>query len=149
MSNEVSSKEALQTAYGVSQQELGALEEAVIDICERHEDKEARFGSSMVSRLWALSDHVDSRVKGALLLGVKKTLGVVSTHYQVDFAALEDGYIIKEDLSDDQIVAVVDQADAAAMPVAEKLAAFFEGELLPDDGADAGDEDAMPEETAP
>lgn len=124
VSNEVSSRQALQTACKASQQELSTLEGAVIDICERHEDKEAQFGSSMVSRLQALSDHVDSRMRGALLFGVKKALGVVSTHYKVDLAALEDGYIIKEDLSDDQIVAAVDQADATAMPVAEKLAAF-------------------------
>ena len=82
------SREALQTAYEASQQELSTLERAVIDVCERHEDKEARSGSSTVSRLRALSDHVDSRVRDALLVGVKKALGVVSTHYQVDLAAL-------------------------------------------------------------
>jgi hypothetical protein len=35
----------------------------------------------VASRLWALGDHVARRMRGALRLGIQKTLGVVQSHY--------------------------------------------------------------------
>ena len=70
------------------------------------------------------------RLKGALRLGVQKALGVVSTHYVVDFEQLATGYIIP-DGDDDAKVDAMEQADATAEGAASALAELFESELLP------------------
>jgi hypothetical protein len=41
----------------------------------------------------SLGDWLTERLKGALRLGVQKALGVVSTHYIVNFEQLATGYI--------------------------------------------------------
>jgi hypothetical protein len=48
----------------------------------------AQAGSSLASRLRALSGHVSRRMRRALHLAVQKALGVVGSHYQVDFEAV-------------------------------------------------------------
>ena len=45
-------------------------------------------------------------LKGALRLGVQKALGVISTHYVVDFEHLATGYIIPDDDDDAKIEAM-------------------------------------------
>ena len=142
--DESKSKEAFQTAYELSQQELNSLESIVVGVCERLEDKEARSGSSLVSRVQALGDYMDFRVRDALLLGVKKALGVVSTHYQISLPDVATGYVVQQDLSDDEAMAAIDQADAAAAETAETLASIFEGELFPNIGEDGGVDPSAP-----
>ena len=136
--DESKSKEAFQTAYELSQQELNSRESVVVGVCKRLEDKEARSGSLLVSRVQALGDYMDFRVRDALLLGVKKALGVVSTHYQISLPDVATGYVVQQDLSDDEALATIDLADAAAAETAETLASIFEGELFPDAGEDGG-----------
>ena len=89
-------------------------------------------GSSLSSRLRSLGGRIIERVKGALRLGVRKTLGVVSTHYLIDLKALTVGYIVTEGLDDDAMVAAMDQADADTDGPAVALADLFEDDLLPD-----------------
>ena len=71
------------------------------------------------------------RLKGALHLGVQKALGVVSTHYIVNFEQLATGYIIPNG-DDDAKVDALEQADAVAEGAASALSKLFEGDLLPD-----------------
>ena len=71
------------------------------------------------------------RLKGALHLGVQKALGVVSTHYVVDFEHLATGYIVP-DGDDDAKIEAMEQADAGAEGAATTLAGLFEGDLFPD-----------------
>ena len=78
------------------------------------------------------------RLKGALRLVVQKALGVVSTHYIVDFEYLATGYIVP-DGNDDAKVEAMEQADAGAESAATTMAGLFEGDLFPND-ADDGDE---------
>lgn len=101
-------------------------------------------GSSVISRLWALSVLVASRLKHALLLSVQKTLGVVSTHYQVNLGEVAAGYVIAKDLSDDKTLAVVEQADAATANAAKAPSTFFQGDLFLDGDEDEGDVDGVP-----
>nr|CAB3505084.1 unnamed protein product [Digitaria exilis] len=93
-------------------------------------------GSSLASRLRALGGHFTSRVKEALLLGVRKALGVVTTHYQADLSKLAAGYVVADDLNDEEAVAAMEEADAAADGTARVLAGHFEGVLFP--GEDGG-----------
>ena len=139
--------EALQIAYTKAQEEFQDLEGAALAACREVEGAEGWSGSSLSSRLRSLGGRVVERLKGALRLGVQKTLGVVSTHYLVDFEVLTAGYIVAEGLDDDATVAAIDQADAAAEGPASRLAALFEDELLPD--ADEGEDAAASSLRAP
>jgi hypothetical protein len=60
------------------------------------EEGEAQAGSSLASRLRALGGHVTERMRRALHLGVQKALGVVRSHYEVNFEALAEGYVVPE-----------------------------------------------------
>ena len=88
------------------------------------------------------------RLWGALRLGVQKALGVVSTHYIVDFAHLATGYIVP-DGDADIVIDVMEQADAASKGAAATLAEHFEGDLFP--GTDDDEEVEAPgaEQDAP
>jgi len=87
---------------------------------------------------------VTERLKGTLRLGVQKALGVVSTHYIIDFEHLATGYIIP-DGDDDAKVEAMEQADVGAEGAVTTLAGLFEGDLFPD-AADDGDEGECGEE---
>ena len=103
-------------------------------------------GSLLASRLRSLGDRVAERLKGALCLGVQKALGVVSTHYIVNFEQLATCYIVP-DGDDDAKVDAMEQADVGAEGAASALSELFEGELLPgamddeDEGECDGEDD--------
>jgi hypothetical protein len=66
-------------------------------------------------------------------LGVQKTLGVVRSHYEVNFEAVAEGYVVLEGVEDE---AAMEHADALAADAAGALAEAFEEFLFPD-AADA------------
>jgi hypothetical protein len=80
--------EALQASYNSSEQELQELRDAALETCQAVEEGEAQAGSSLASRLRALGGHVTERMRQGLRLGVQKALGVVRSHYEVNFEAL-------------------------------------------------------------
>jgi hypothetical protein len=86
--------EAVQTAYNSSQQELEELRAAALEVCQEVEEGEAQAGSSLASLLRALGGHVSQRMHRALHLGIKKALGIVASHYQVDFEVVSSGYVV-------------------------------------------------------
>jgi hypothetical protein len=71
----------------------------------------------------------------ALHLGVKKVLGVVASHYQVDFEAVSSGYIVLVGVEDE---VAMDRADALAVTAADMLAEDFTDFLFPDAPAAGG-----------
>jgi hypothetical protein len=72
-------------------------------------------------------------MRRALRLGVQKALGVVRSHYEVNFEAVAEGYIVPEGVEDE---AAMERVDALATDAAEVLAEAFE-EFLFSDAADA------------
>ena len=78
-----------------------------------------------------MGDRVAEQLRGAPRLGVQKALGVVSTHYIIDFEHLATGYIVP-DGDDDAKVDAMEQADAGAEGAASTLAGLFEGDLFSD-----------------
>jgi hypothetical protein len=126
----------LQAAYDSSQQDLGLLEQAALDACQSIDEGTGPSGSSVASHLRALGGHVAEHMKGALRLGIQKTLGVVTSHYVVDLATLAMGYIVANDLdlaalAMGYIIAngaqdVVDQLDAATANTTADLTDTFE-----------------------
>jgi hypothetical protein len=65
----------------------------------------------------------------ALHLGVQKALGVVRSHYEINFEAVAEGYIILEGVEDE---VAMEHVDALAANAAEALAEAFEEFLFPD-----------------
>jgi hypothetical protein len=77
-------------------------------------------------------------MRGALRLGIQKTLGVVQSHYRVNLAALEIGYIVADGLDDGVVEADANRLDALAAPAADILADDFMEILFPDAPRPAG-----------
>jgi hypothetical protein len=125
--------ETLQAAYDSSEQELVELRAAALETCRVVEEGEAHAGSSLASRLRTLGRHVSRRMHRALHLGVQKTLGVVRSHYEVNFEAVASGYVIPEGVEDE---VVMEQVDALATEATETLTEDFLEFLFPD-AADA------------
>jgi hypothetical protein len=109
----------VQTAYNSSQQELEELRAAALEAYQEVEEGEAQAGSSRASHLRALGGHVARRMCRALHLGVQKALGVVASHYQVDFKAVSMGYVVPDGVDDEE---AMNRADALAAPAADVLA---------------------------
>jgi hypothetical protein len=65
----------------------------------------------------------------ALHLGVKKALGVVRSHYEVNLVAVASGYVVPEGVEDE---VAMERADALAAAAAEMLTEDFEDFLFPD-----------------
>jgi hypothetical protein len=97
------------------------------------EEDEAQAGSTLASRLRALGGHVTRRVHRALHLGVQKALGVVRSHYEVNFEALVEGYVVPEVVEDE---VAMERVVALTADAAGTLAEAFEEFLFPD-AADA------------
>jgi hypothetical protein len=121
--------ETLQAAYDSSEQELVELRAAALETCQAVEEGEAQAGSSLASRLHALGGHVSRLLRRALHLGVQKALGVVRSHYEVNFEAVASGYVIPEGVEDE---VAMEHVDALAADVAEALTEAFKEFLFPD-----------------
>jgi hypothetical protein len=64
----------------------------------------------------------------ALHLGVKKALGVVASHYQVDFEAVSSGYVVPIGVEDEE---AMNRADALTATATDMLAEDFADFLFP------------------
>jgi RNA 3'-terminal phosphate cyclase len=128
----------VQTTYNSSQQDLEELRAAALEVCQEVEEGEAQVESSLASRLHALSGHVSQRMCRTLHQGVKKALGVVVSHYQVNFKVVSSGYVVSVGVKDE---VAMNRADALAATTADMLAEDFADFLFPD-APDAGDPQA-------
>jgi hypothetical protein len=128
----------VQTTYNSSQQDLEELRAAALEVCQEVEEDEAQVESSLASRLHALGGHVSQRMCRTLHLGVKKALGVVVSHYQVNFKVVSSGYIVSVGVKDE---VAMNRADALAATTADMLAEDFADFLFPD-APDTGDPQA-------
>jgi hypothetical protein len=68
-------------------------------------------------------------MRRALHLGVQKALGVVRSHYEVNFEAVASGYVVPEGIEDE---AAMEQADELDADAAEALTEAFTEFLFPD-----------------
>jgi RNA 3'-terminal phosphate cyclase len=129
LGNSATQAQVVQTAYNSSQQELEELQAAALEVCQEVEEGEVQAGSSMASRLRALSRHVTQRMRHALHLGVQKARGVVASHYQVDLEAVSTGYVVLVGVDDE---VAMNHVDALAAPTANVPAEDFMDFLFPD-----------------
>jgi hypothetical protein len=68
-------------------------------------------------------------MRRALRLGVQKALGVVRSHYEMNFEAVAEGYVVPEGVEDE---VAMERVDALAADTAEVLTEAFEEFLFPD-----------------
>ena len=119
--------------------EHDALQSATRTICEALEVEGVESGSSLRSRLTALSGQVRERLRGALHTGVKRALAVISSHYAgVNLEAISDDYVLAEDdeEAEEEVTKLVEVAKAPGTA----LAKLFEEEMVPPmPSADASD----------
>jgi hypothetical protein len=130
--------ETVSMAYNSAEQELGELRAAALETCQAVEEGEAEAGSSLANRLRALGGHVSRCMRRALHLGVQKALGVVGSHYHVDFETVASGYVVPVGVEDE---VAMERADSLAAAAAETLAEDFVDFLFPD-APDAGEPQA-------
>jgi hypothetical protein len=62
-------------------------------------------------------------MRRALHLGVQKALGVVRSHYEVNFEALAEGYVVPDGVEDE---VAMERVDALAADAVGTLAEAFE-----------------------
>jgi hypothetical protein len=67
-------------------------------------------------------------MRWALHLDIQKALGVVRSHYEINFEAVAEGYIVPEGVEDE---VAMEHVDALAADAAEALAEAFEEFLFP------------------
>ena len=153
MEKEVSqAAEASVEVQAVLEAEIGehnALQSTTRIVCEALEVEGVKSGSSLRSRLTALSGQVRERLRGALHTGVKRALAVVSSHYAgVDLKAVSDGYVLAEDdeEAEEEVMKLTEVAEAPGTA----LAKLFEEEVVPPaPTADAGDPEFRPRPKGP
>ena len=128
----------MQTVLETKIREHEALKSATHTACKALEVEGVESGSSLGSRLIALSGQVRERLRGALHTGVKRALAVIASHYVgVDLQAISDGYVLPDD--DDEADKVVTKLSEAAEGPGTVLATLFEEEVVPPPpSADAG-----------
>ena len=119
----------VQAALEAETGEHDALQSVARTVCEALEVEGVQSGSSLRSRLTALSGQVRERLRGALHTGVKRTLAVVSSHYAVNLEAVSDGYILPDDdeEADEEVTKLMEAAEAPGAA----LATLFEEEVVP------------------
>jgi hypothetical protein len=69
-------------------------------------------------------------MRRALHLGVQKALGVVRSHYEVNFEALAEGYVVPKGVEDE---VAMERVDVLAADATGTLAESFEEFLFPDE----------------
>jgi hypothetical protein len=106
-----------------------AMSEAISVFCRTFGLDDVPSGSSPQSRLWALGNHVRSRLRGALHHGVRRAFAVLASHYDVDLERVSEGYCLPDE--EEAALAEVQRLDAAAEGLGATLASFFEVEILP------------------
>ena len=128
----------MQTMLETEIGEHKALKRAALSTCEALEVEGVQSGSSLGSRLIALSSQMRERLRGALHTGVNRALAVISSHYVgVDLPAISDGYVLPDD--DEEADTVVTKPMEAAEGPGMALATLFEEEVVPPlPSADAG-----------
>jgi len=129
----VRATEASGAVRTVLETEIGeheALKRAALSACEALEVEGVQSGSSLGSRLIALSNQMHERLRGALHTGVKCALAVISSHYVgVDLPAISDGYVLPDD--DEEANTAVTKLMEAAEGPGMALAMLFEEEVVP------------------
>ena len=130
---------AVQAVLEAEIREHNALQSTARIVCEALEVEGVESGSSLRSRLIALSGQVHEQLQGALHTGVKHALAIVSSYYaDIDLEAVSDGYVLAEDdeEAEEEVTKLVEAAEGPGMV----LAKLFEEEVVPPTpSANAGD----------
>ena len=70
-------------------------------------------------------------IRSAFHLGVQRTLGVASTHYDMDLKLVSSGYIVAPGVIGDAAAAAIDKTDTTVEDFAAALANKLEDDIPP------------------
>ena len=82
-------------------------------VCHELEGEGASSGSSVASRLRSLGGRVAERIWSAFRLRVQRSLGVASTHYDMDLERVSLGYVVAPGVKGDAARDAMEEGDAA------------------------------------
>ena len=131
MADETAAKEAVNTALMAAQVEYAEQERTAVSVCQELEGDGTVSGSSVVSRLRALSGQIAEHAKSTFRLGVQRALAVASTHYDMDLKLVSSGYVVASGLDADATSAAMNDADAAVEEFTTILAKKLEDDIPP------------------
>ena len=131
MADGTAAKEAVGTALMAAQTEYADLERTAVSVCQELEGEGAVSGSSVISRLRALSDRIAEHAKSTFCLCVLRALALASTHYLMDLQRVSSGYVVPDDTDADAASVIMDDADAAAEEFTVVLAEKLEADIPP------------------
>ena len=131
VADETAAKEAVQIVLTVTQAEHTDLEQTAVVVCQELEGEGASSGSSVASRLRSLGGRLAERIRSAFRLVIQRTLGVASTHYDMDLMRVSSGYVVAPGVEGDAAAAAMDEADAAVESFAAALSKKLEDDILP------------------
>jgi hypothetical protein len=129
LNESVKNCKALAQAAEQKEADRKAMSEAISAFYRTFGLDDVPSGSSPQSRLWALSGHVRSRLRGVLHHGVRRAFTVLASHYDMDLERVSEGYCLLDE--EEAALAEVQRLDAAAEGPGAALASFFEVEILP------------------
>ena len=131
MTDESVAKETANTAFTSVQNEYTELERTAVAVCQELEGGSAQSGSSVASRLRALSGRITEHAKSTFHLSVLRALAVASTHYDMDLRLVSSGYVVPTDADADAASAIMDDADTTVEEFATVLARMLEADIPP------------------
>ena len=101
-------------------------------MCQELEGEGASSGSSVASRLRSLGGRVAERIWSAFRLGVQRTLGMASMHYDMDLERVSSGYVVAPGVEGDAARDAMEEADTAVEGYVAVLSRKIGDDLLPD-----------------
>ena len=106
------------------------LQRVVQSLCGAFEARGGLSGSSLRSRAAALGGHIHSQLRDLFRTGVKRALAVVSSHYALNLEAVSEGYVLPDEVDDDQAEEEVQKLLAAVEGPGTALAQLLEDDVL-------------------
>ena len=135
----------LQVSLDNEIQDHEALQRVVRSLCDTFEAEGGQSGSSLRSRAAALGGYIRSQLRDLLHTGVKRAFAVISSHYALNLEAVSEGYILPDEVDDDQAEEEVQKLLEAVEGPGTALAQLFEDDVIPVPPSD--EEVTSPEDT--
>jgi hypothetical protein len=125
----IDTSKTLTQAFDEKEAECNALSDAVAAFCRTFGFEDIPSGSSLRSRMLALSGHMRSELHEALHTSVKRALAVVSSHYEIDLERVSEGYVLPEgdDVTEMEVWRLTDAVEGPGAT----LALHFDEEVVP------------------
>jgi hypothetical protein len=119
----IDTSRALSRAMNEKIAELKALSEVVVDFGQTFGAEDIPSSGSPRSHMLALSGHVRSKLREAVHTGMKRTLSIIASHYEIDLEQVCEGYILhdEDDLVEAEVQRVADVVEGSGSALARRF----------------------------